>query len=161
MIQTAFLEKSRVPDRAKIEEAIRALEFDLSIDESYQPFVSSGFLPCMLKGKASGFEIYFESADETSNKFPHLKERVGSRDCAIIFRWGGDMGECACVLIVSAALAKGFGAVVHYEDDDLLYSPEQLVEEANAALQAAESKPSRKQRDPSPARKKKPWWKLW
>jgi hypothetical protein len=68
--------------------------------------------------------------------FPKLTETVGSRDAAITFRWGGDMAECACVLIVSAALANTFGAIVHYQDDDMLYSAEQLVEEARAALVA-------------------------
>jgi hypothetical protein len=46
------------------------------------------------------------------------------------------MSECACVLIVSAALAKTFGAIVHYQDDDMLYSAEQLVAQASSALQA-------------------------
>ncbi len=91
---------------------------------------------------------------------PRLKEEIGSRDCAINYRWGGDMAECACVLIVSAALAKSFGAVVHYEDDDLLYSAEQLVEEAKAGLQSADSAPPPRLRTPPPA-PKKPWWKLW
>jgi hypothetical protein len=158
LVQTAFLEKSRVPDRAKLEEAVRALGFDLAIDEFYRPFDCSGFLPCVLKGAKSGFEIYFESPDETLQSFPRLKEEVGSRDCAITFRWGGDMAECACVLIVSAALAKNFGAVVHYQDDDLLYSAEQLVEEAKGALRAAESTPPR--RPPPPPPPKKPWWKF-
>jgi hypothetical protein len=61
---------------------------------------------------------------------------VGGRDVAITFRWGGDMSECACVLIVSAALAKTFGAIVHYHDDDMLSSGDELVEEARAAWQS-------------------------
>jgi hypothetical protein len=134
LLQIAFVEKSRVPDRAKLEEAVRALGFDLIIDEFYRPFNCSGFLPCVLDGKKSGFEIYFESPDEALQIFPRLKEKIGSRDCAISFRWGGDMTECACVLTVSAALAKAFGAMVHYQDDDLLYSADQLVEEAKGAL---------------------------
>jgi hypothetical protein len=160
LTQTAFVEKSHVPNRAKLEEAVRELGFDLNIDEFYRPFDCSGFLPCVLKGKKSGFEIYFESPDEALQNFPHLKEKIGARDCAINFRWGGDMAECACVLIVSAALAKSFGAVVHYQDDDLLYSAEQLVEEAKAALQNAESAPRPQRQIPSPAQKK-PRWKLW
>jgi hypothetical protein len=155
-LQTAFIEKSRVPDRSKLEESVSALGFDLTIDEFYRPFDCEGFLPCVLKGKKSGFEIYFESPNEAFQSFPHLKEKVESRDCAISFRWGGDMAECACVLIVSAALAKDFGAVVHYQDNDLLYSAEQLVEEAKGALRAAESSPH----PPPPPPPKKPWWKF-
>ncbi len=134
LLQTAFLEKPRVPDRAKLEEAIHTLGFDLSIDDYYRPFNCSGYLPCVLNGKNSGFEIYFESPDDMVQAFPHLQKEIGSRDCAISFRWGGDMTECACVLIVGAALAKNFGAIIHYEADDLLYSAEQLIEDAKSVL---------------------------
>ena len=61
--------------------------------------------------------------------------------------------ECACVLIVSAALAQSFGAIVHYQDDDLLYSAEQLVKDARGVLQDGGSVPQRIT--------KKPWWRLW
>jgi len=159
LLQSAFLEKSRVPDRAKLEAAVRGLGFDLAIGEFYRPFGCSGYLPCLLRGKKSGFEIYFEAPDEALQSYPRLREEVGSRDCSINFRWGGDMSECACVLIVSAALAKSFGAVVHYQDDDLLYSAEQLVEEAKGALQMAEATP-RRSPPPSPPPSKKPWWKF-
>jgi len=135
LLQTAFIEKSRVPDRGTLEGAVRSLGFDLRIDEFYRPFDCSGFLPCLIKGKKSGFEIYFDSPEETFQNFPHLKEQAGNRDCAITFRWGGDMSECACVLIVSAALATSFDALVHYQDDDLVYSADQLVEEAKRALE--------------------------
>ena len=158
-IQTAFIEKSRVPDRPRLEEAVRALGFDLSVDEFYRPFDCSGFLPCVLKGNQSGFEIDFDSAHEILQRFPNLKERIGSRDSTISFRWGGDMAECACVMIVTAALAKNFEAVIYYQDDHLLYSTEQIIAEARAALQHVESEPSR--RPPaSPPPPKKPWWKF-
>ena len=76
------------------------------------PFEGSGFLPCLLNGAPSGFEIDFGSTDDALEDFPHLKEHLGARDCEITFRWGGDMAECACVLIVCAALATDCGAVV-------------------------------------------------
>jgi hypothetical protein len=132
--QLAFLEKGLVPDRAKLEAVIRALGFKLGVDEFYRPFECSGYLPCVLNGQKSGFEIYFGSTDEALRTFPHLKDEIGVRDCEITFRWGGDMAECACVLIVSAALARDFGAVIYYDADDLLYSAQQLVEEAKSAL---------------------------
>jgi hypothetical protein len=134
--QTAYIARANVPDRAALQAAVDALGFDCKIDAFYVPFECSGFLPCVLAGTESGFEIYFDSAADVLSDFPQLKERVGNRDVAITFRWGGDMAECACVLIVSAALAKATGAIVHYQDDDMLYSTEQLVEEARAALQA-------------------------
>lgn len=134
--QTAFVTRANVPNREELQAAVDSLGFDCKVDASYVPFSSSGFLPCVLAGKESGFEIYFESAADVLALFPHLTESVDVRDVAITFRWGGDMAECACVLIVSAALATSFGAIVHYQDDDMLFSCEQLVSEAHAALQA-------------------------
>jgi hypothetical protein len=134
--QTAYVLRSNVPDRVVLQAAIVALGFDCKVDSFYVPFQCSGFLPCFLAGRKSGFEIYFESAQEVLTDVPHLAKSVGSRDVAITFRWGGDMSECASVLIVSAALSSRFGALVHYQDDDMLYSSDQLVEEARAALQS-------------------------
>jgi hypothetical protein len=139
--QTAYLDRASVPQRAALQAAIDALCFDCNIDGSYAPFTSRGYLPCLLGGKESGFEIYFEPATEVLHNFPHLSETIAGRDTAITFRWGGDMAECACVLIVSAALAISFGAIVHYQDDDMLFSGEQNVEEARAALRAISPSP--------------------
>ncbi len=134
LLQTAYLERRSVPQREALQAAIDALGFDCKLDAFYEPFKASGFLPCTLNGNPSGFEIYFEGTAELLAQFPRLVPVVGGRDAAITFRWGGDMAECACVLIVSAALAKSFAAVVHYHDDDLLYSADQLVQEARSAL---------------------------
>ncbi len=134
--QTAYLLAATIPKHDALQFAVDSLGFDCKIDASYVPFKCSGYLPCVLAGKDSGFEIYFESAADVVRSFPHLAESIGNREAAITFRWGGDMGECACVLIVSAALAKSFGAIVHFQDDDMLCSGEQLVKEAHMALQA-------------------------
>ena len=134
--QTAYLARTNVPDRAALQAAVDTLGFDCKIDTFYVPFQCSGLLPCVLAGSESGFEIYFEAAADVLSGFPNLVATIGSRDVAITFRWGGDMSECACVLMVSAALAKTFGAIVHYQDDDMLYSADQLVQEARAALQS-------------------------
>ncbi len=135
--QTAYLNRRAVPTYQALQTSIDSLGFDCKLDASYTPFQSSGFLPCLLEGRSSGFEIYFESAASQLQNFPHLEQHVGEREAAVTFRWGGSMHECACALIVSAALAKDFGAVVHYHDDDILYSVEQLQAEASAALKHA------------------------
>lgn len=125
-----------MPDLSALQGTVDALGFDCKIDAFYVPFQCSGSLPCVLAGSESGFEIHFEAAADVLSAFPNLPGIVGNRDVAITFRWGGDTSECACVLIVSAALAKTFGAIVHYQDDDIVYSGDQLVEEAGVALQS-------------------------
>jgi hypothetical protein len=136
LLQTAYLDERSVPTLGQLQAAIDALGFDCKVDAHYEPFKSSGFLPCLLNGDKSGFEIYFERAKDVAEQFPRLAAAIGNRDAAITFRWGSRMAECACVLIVSAALAKSFAAIVHYQDDDRLYSADQLVQEARAALES-------------------------
>src|SRR5260221_10942537 len=114
--QIAYVERGSVPDRVALQAVIDSAGFDCKLDGSYKPFESQGFLPCILNGQPSGFEIYFEPAAAVLEQFPDLAQMIGSREAAITFRWGGDMAECACVLIVSAALAKDFGAIVHYQE---------------------------------------------
>jgi hypothetical protein len=133
--QHAFLTRGSVPSRADWQAAIVRLGFDLQIYPGLKPFEDSGFLPCKLGAKDSGFEIYYDPADELLTAYPQMKEKVGHRDYCISFRWGGDMAECACVLIASAALAKSFDAVVYYPDDDLIYSLDALVSDAKEALE--------------------------
>jgi len=158
--QTVLIEKSRVPDRDTLQHAVRALGFDLVIDGFYKPFDCSGFLPCVLEGRKSGFEIYFGPTEETFQSFPALRELAAGRDHTITFRWGGDMGECACVLIISAALAASFGGLVHYDPDELLYSSDKLIAEAKQAVDYADVEASESASAPAPPPEKKPWWKL-
>jgi hypothetical protein len=134
MLQTAYVARTRVPQREALQAAIDALGFDCKLDESYTPFKSRGFLPCNLCGKESGFEIYFEPTAGLLEQFPLLARELGDREVAMTMRWGGDMAECACVMVVSAALANESDALVHYQNDDMLYSKDQLIEEANTAL---------------------------
>src|SRR6266567_4550335 len=101
--QTAFVNRASVPQRDALQAAIDALGFDCKLDTSYVPFKTNGFLPCVLDGRDSGFEIYFESAGDVIKQFPDLATTIGSRDSAIRFRFGAGRAECACVMIVSAA----------------------------------------------------------
>ena len=53
------------------------------LDAFYVPFQCSGFLPCVLAGRESGFEIYFESAADVLSVGPsaRLKRRRKTSWC--------------------------------------------------------------------------------
>ena len=159
LTQTVYLTKANVPSRELLEAAIRRLGFDLKIDPAYKPFESEGFLPCTFAGQNSGFEIHFGASYEATTTFPRLKNEIGPRDVAIRIRWGGDMTECICVLVFSAALASEFGAVVHYENDDSIISKEELLSQISAAM--ASPRLQRRSGRPAQIETKNPWWKLW
>jgi hypothetical protein len=132
--QTAYIARASVPERDALQAAIDSLGFDCKLDTSYAPFHSSGCLPCLLNGQESGVEIDFYSTSVLLKSFPHLAGAVGSRDVAITFCWGGNFSECACALIISAALAKYFGAIVHYQENNTLSSADQLIEAVRTVL---------------------------
>lgn len=161
--QHAFIARENVPSVTEWQTAITQLGFDLQLDSGLQPFEDSGFVPCTLKSKETGFEIYYESADELGNTYPHIREQIESRNFAISFRWGGDMAECACVLIASAALAKSFDAIVYYPEDDLFYTVDALISDAGEALAEIDNPPSS---DTETSRTDRPstgkrWWEFW
>jgi len=132
--QHAFLARDSVPSVADWQAAITELGFDLEIYPELKPFEHSGGVPCKLGSIESGFEIYYEPADELLTTYPHAKEPAAHRDYAISFRYFGDLADLASVLIAAAALAKSFHAVVYDPQDDVTYTVGDLVGEARQAL---------------------------
>jgi hypothetical protein len=135
LTQTVYLIRNVMPDRAALQHAIDTLGFDLLLDASYSTDDINGFQPCRLLGEETGVEMYINPAQTAILGVPQVTSAVGSRDVAITFRWGGNLSECACAMIISAALATSFDAVVHYEDDDMFYSASAAVDEARAILE--------------------------
>jgi hypothetical protein len=113
--QYAFLKSADVPSRAALQASIDALGFDLKLDPDLNLLADSGFSPCTLAGVEDvGFELIAGSADEV---FEGAAELAPERDYCIGMIWRGSMKDCASVMIVSAALAKNFGAIISYEGD--------------------------------------------
>lgn len=133
--QTAYLLRNDVPAREALQKAIDGLKFKLTLDDSYVPFQTSGYLPCTLDGEDAGFDIRFQAVDASPLSFA-LQSRIGQRDVAIAFRWSGDVREEASAAIVCAALAASSGALVHDPDGDAIYGAEQLIDKARKTAAA-------------------------
>lgn len=117
--QYAFLDRACVPDRSALQASIDALGFGLQLHPDFTPFTDSGFSPCLLGGKEGpGFEIYYQTSSEATGGDEGFSALAGDRDFCISMVWRGSMKDLACVMIVSRALTKDFGAVVSYEGED-------------------------------------------
>ncbi|MBO0751537.1 MAG: hypothetical protein J2P53_05475 [Bradyrhizobiaceae bacterium] len=128
---TAYLNRSDVPVRADLQKAMDQFGFKVTLDHSYAPFKVSGYLPCILDGEDSGFNMRFCDVD---SKLPSaLASGIEGRDTAIGFSWAGDPREELAALTVCAALVGQFGAIVHGGDDDKLLSLEELLAKAKKA----------------------------
>ena len=132
--QTAFLDRSQVPTRQALQEAVKSLQFKLTIDESYVPFECAGYIPCTLDGEDAGFEIKFGDSSAGLADASDLRAQIGDRDTAITFRWGGDPRERVSAMIISTVLAQSFGALVRRQDEDAFRTTDQLLNEARAAF---------------------------
>ncbi|WP_395665525.1 hypothetical protein [Methylocella sp.] len=130
---TAYLERSRVPDRASLQKALDALKLKIVLDEAYAPFKSVSYLPCTFDGEDAGFDIRFE--DAPAEPPASVREEIGARDAAVLLRWGGDPREEACAMAVCAALARDFGALTHDPKKDRLASADELIRKAKAAAE--------------------------
>lgn len=130
---TAYLARSQVPNRQALQTAIQAHKFKLTIDDAYVPFDCAGYIPCTLDGEDAGFEIKF-SARLAPLDNPHLQAQLGGRDTAITLRWSGDLRERISAMMISAALAHGFDALVLRQSEEDFAAADQLLDETRAAF---------------------------
>jgi hypothetical protein len=130
-IQTVYMSRKDVPARADLQKAMDQFGFKVTLDNSYAPFKTSGYLPCTLDGEDAGFNMRFE--EMASNLPPALASSIEGRDTAIGFTWAGDPREELAALTVCAALVKQFGAVAHEPDKDELLSFDRLMAKAKNA----------------------------
>lgn len=113
--------------------------FNLELDPDFTPFEDVGYSPCSLNGKENiGFEIYYEEAKEVVGDDREFQQIRGDKNYCISLVWGSDLYDCVCSMIVSCALAKGFGAVVSYEGE-VPDSFEKMLKNTRSLLQDIES----------------------
>ena len=128
---TAYLNRSDVPERGPLQQAIDALKFKVTLDADYAPFETSGYLPCTLDGEDAGFDLRFR--DVPDDLPPAVQAGLAGRDVALALKWGGDPREEMAALVFCAALVGKFNAVVQEGGADGFLSIEQLLANAEAA----------------------------
>ena len=137
----AFINKSDIPSRETLQSTIDSLGFNLELDPDFTPFEDEGFSPCSLNGKENiGFEIYYEEAHEVVGDDTEFQQIKGDKDYCISLSWGSDIYDCVCSMIISCALAKGFGATVSYEGEEP-ESLEIMLKNTRSLVQDIENEP--------------------
>ncbi len=105
---------TRLPSIAAWQQAIDAEGFDLRLDPEVELAAASGFLPAMLRGRQSGFEIFHDDARELMETYadvPCIKS-FPAWNHVISFRWGSRAHEGVSVFMAATAYAKATGGVV-------------------------------------------------
>jgi len=119
---TAFLMRDLIPERATLQAAIKTLGFKLTLEDEYTPFESAGYLACTLNGEDAGFTLRFIES-----------QTVAGKDAAMVLKSGGDPREETTILMIAAALANSFSAVVHDKNNTEITS-EALIYSAKEAF---------------------------
>ncbi len=119
---TVLIHQADFPLRASLQAAIKDLNFNLTVEDDYVPFVSSGYLPCTLEGEDAGLMLRF---------FKH--EPASDKDNSVNLQWSGDPREKVTVLIIASALANQYNASVLDENSQPI-SASVLVSMAKQAL---------------------------
>lgn len=137
--QFAFMKKSAVPTAQALQQSIDALGFALTLDPELDLFKPTSTSPCVLSGEPDIFlDLVSEAASNVVGGDDGLRKVAGDNDWCISMWWHGSMKDCACVLIVSSALATDFGAVISYggepADDvaELLEATREAIDEARS-----------------------------
>lgn len=108
-----YLRRSAMPTPSAWQQAIARMGMPVEIDFEFDPDTFSGFLPCKLRGAASGFEYF------ASPLTPAEAAEVGApswADFSVILVTHSDLKEFACSVTAAAALAKA--------SDGLLVDPQ-------------------------------------
>lgn len=98
---TVLIHQADFPLRTSLQATIKDLNFNLTVEGDYVPFVSSGYLPCTFEGEDAGLMMRF---------FKH--ESLTDKEGSVSLQWSGDPREKVTVLIIASALAGQFNARV-------------------------------------------------
>lgn len=126
-----------IPDRRRWQEAIDLIGLPVVLDNELDLPVTTGFRPCIVSGQPSGFEISLDAVPELLAQYQQLQGNAANARIAVSFRFGGDLGECACALAAAAGLLKICPGVAYSPDDDVFYTPEALEDECRQCLSSA------------------------
>jgi hypothetical protein len=113
-----FLNKSEMPSPALWQEAIKASGFDLQLDLDFDQFTFTGFLPCVLDERSSGFEYYFSPKTDVAAPDTYLAPPTAAFDSVVSFISGSGLEELSTVLIAASTLASTCHSLLHVPEDD-------------------------------------------
>src|SRR5436190_15282525 len=116
--QFAFIKGTRVPSREALQASIDSLGFDMQVDPELKLLEDEGFSPCTLGGRGeTGFELFVTSTSDVIEDEESLADIASDNDTCLSLVWHGSMRDLACVMIVSCALARDFGAIISFEGE--------------------------------------------
>jgi len=113
-----------------------ALGFDLQLRGTAIPPASSGHLPALRRGRASGFECALIPFSELKDTYPET-DFAGSWPCVYAF-WFGTIAESIGAVMAITACVKLVDGLAFYPEEGRLLTADQAVRYARETVPAAE-----------------------
>ena len=113
-----FLNRSEMLSPASWQQAIKSNSFDLQLDQDFDPFTFTGFLPCTFAHRSSGFEYYFQPKEAVAPAGTYLAPPAAAFDSVITFISSSSFDELASILIAASSLAATCPSLLHIAEDD-------------------------------------------
>ena len=104
----AILPGADLPGKGRWQDALTTLGLPWRFAAAEHPAAVNGFYPMQAGEEDSGVEILHDTLEALPGHLP-----VETPHRVIVFRWGGDLLQCACALSAAAGLAEAFGAAIH------------------------------------------------
>ncbi|MBO3100298.1 hypothetical protein [Gelidibacter pelagius] len=123
----AFINKTKIPSKLELEAQIRTLGYNFKFNENFILFDEFGG-DCELNGQKTFFEVYFIKKEELDD-LSSLDEDLDNYDSAFSFIWGADSIAGACISIISVALMDLCNSKILFEDFEVWYEREKLLDE--------------------------------
>ena len=106
---TVYLRRSAMPTPSAWQDAIAASGLPVELDTDFDPDTFSGFLPCTIRGAASGFEYF---ADELSADDAAELDAPQGSDFSVTLVTHSDLKEFVCSAVAAGVLAKVSGGLL-------------------------------------------------
>ena len=104
-----YFRRSAMPSPSVWRQAILASGLPVELDDDFDPDTFSGFLPCNLDGKASGFEYF--AGPLSPQEAVDAGAPAGS-DFSVTLVTHSDLKEFSCAAIAAGALALSSGGLL-------------------------------------------------
>lgn len=112
---------------AEWQRAVDAEGFPLSLAPDVQLANLRGFLPCVMRGRQTGFEHYRDDPNETREVYGNI-DFGRAWTCEVGFRLTGDFDELEAAWMAATAYARAADGIVFDPQEGRLYTPDEALQ---------------------------------
>ena len=127
-VETFLFVREQLPTVKQWQAALAGAGLNIKLDPEVDDLPSfTGYLPAVFDDHPSGFEFYFDTAE---NAFGERPDALGDRTHAVTFSTHSDIRELVCALYAAGALAKLTDGLLFDEDSGEFLDSDRILKMA-------------------------------